>query len=241
MPTHVNGELLNENEVLEEERAILPRLAEAMQGEPRSAVTAKAREWSRENAIDRVLLRQAAAREAESIEQLILRLTAKLMPPKMKELTEYYRRNAESFYRPEMVRAAHIVRNVDEKTTEDEARAAIEGIAAILGQGADFAEVADGHSDCPGRGGDLGFFARGQMVQEFDEVVFALEPGRVSGIFRTPFGFHIARLIERRAEGIPKFDELREKIEKTLYTEKRQRAIDRFIDQLRARAAIENT
>ncbi len=128
-----------------------------------------------------------------------------------------------------------------EKTTEAEARAAIERVAAELGQGADFAGVADRSSDCPGRGGDLGFFPRGQMVPEFDEVVFALEPGRVSDIFRTPFGYHIALVRGRRAEGIPKFDQVRERIAEILYAEKRQRAIDRFIDQLRAKATIENT
>jgi parvulin-like peptidyl-prolyl isomerase len=138
-----------------------------------------------------------------------------------------------------MVNAAHIVRNIDEKTTEAEARAAIEGVADELAQGADFAEVADRNSDCPGRGGDLGFFARGQMVPEFDDVVFALAPGDVSGIFRTPFGYHIARVIAHRAAGIAKFDVVREQISEILYAEKRQRVIDRFIDQLRAKASIE--
>jgi parvulin-like peptidyl-prolyl isomerase len=238
MPTRVNGELLDENEVLEEERSILPRLAEAMRGESRSAVMARAREWARENVIDRVLLRQAASGDVEG---LTARLAAKLMPPKTKDLTEYYRRNKDSLYLPEMVHAAHIVRNIDEKTTDEEARAAMETVAAMLNEGADFAEAADRHSDCPGRGGDLGFFARGQMVPEFDNAVFALAPGGVSGIFRTPFGYHIARLMQRRAEGVPKFEEVRERIAEILYAEKRQRAVDRFIDQLRAKASIENT
>jgi parvulin-like peptidyl-prolyl isomerase len=174
------------------------------------------------------------------LEGLTTRLTAKLMPPKMKDLTDYYRRNSPQFYLPDMVHAAHIVRNIDEKTSEEEARAGIENVARLLSDGADFAETADRHSDCPGRGGDLGFFPRGQMVPEFDKVVFALQPGQISGIFRTPFGYHIARMIEARPGGIPKFDEVRDRVLEILYTEKRQRAVDRFIDQLRARAHMEN-
>jgi hypothetical protein len=264
MPTRVNGEVLDENEIAAEEQAMLPRLAEAMRGEPRSAVLARAREWARENVIDRVLLRQAAWNDSElsnsagdapaesnclsrdneeelraRLERLTARLTAKLQPPKAKEITEYYRRNSGQLYLPEMVRAAHIVRNVDEKTSEDEARSAIEKVVARIAQGEDFAAVADELSDCPGRGGDLGFFPRGQMVPEFDDAVFALRPGEVSGIFRTPFGFHVAKVIEYRPEGIPKLDDVREQIANVLYAEKRQRAIDRFVDQLRAKAVIE--
>jgi parvulin-like peptidyl-prolyl isomerase len=235
MPTRINGELLDENEVLEEERSILPRLAEAMRGESRAAITSRAREWARDNVIDRVLLRQATANDPE----LTTRLTAKLIPPKQKDLIDYYRRNSAQLFLPDMVRAAHIVRNVDEKTPDAEARAAIDSIAARLAAGADFAQVADEHSDCPGRGGDLGFFPRGQMVSEFDHVVFDLEPGRISDVFRTPFGYHIARVIETRPAGVPKFDLVRERIAEILYAEKRQRAIDRFIDQLRAKATIE--
>jgi peptidyl-prolyl cis-trans isomerase SurA len=79
------------------------------------------------------------------------------------------------------------------------------------------------------------------MVPEFDDVVFALESGQVSDVFRTPFGYHIARLLEIRPAGVPKFDLVRERIAEVLYAEKRQRVIDRFIDQLRAKATIENT
>lgn len=235
MPTRVNGELLDENEVLEEERSILPRLAEAMRGETRAAIIAKAREWSRDNVIDRVLLRQATANDPD----LTTRITAKLMPPKQKDLTEYYRRNSDKLFLPDMVRAAHIIRNVDEKNTDAEARAAIDNVAALLAGGADFAKAADRHSDCPGRGGDLGYFPRGQMVPEFDDVVFALEPGQVSEVFRTPFGYHIARVIDIRPAGVPKFALVRDRIAEILYAEKRQRVIDRFIDQLRAKASIE--
>ena len=237
MPTKINGELVDENEVLAEEQAILPRLIEAMRGETRSAILARAREWSRENVIDRVLLRQAERADPE----ITTRLTAKLVPPKATELTEFYRKNAQQFHAPEMAHAAHIVCNVDEKTTEEQARARIDEAAGRLAHGEDFAAIADSMSDCPGRGGDLGLFPRGQMVSEFEDVVFNLEPGQVSRPFRTPFGYHIARLIAIRPGGIPKFDEIREHVASVVYAQKKQRAIDRYVDQLRTKASIEHS
>ncbi|HTS24549.1 MAG TPA: peptidylprolyl isomerase [Bryobacteraceae bacterium] len=274
MQTRVNGETLDEREIAEEARAMLPRLAEAMAGEPRGAVVARASEWARENVIERVLLRQAAIadpepvnvadlqsgeppggsgyqpsclrREAMSeaevthrIERLKKRVTAKLAPPKSKEVGDYFKKNAAQFCTPEMVRAAHIVRNIDERTDEAAARASILEIAGKLADGADFAQTADAFSDCPGQGGDLGVFARGAMVLEFERVVFSLSPGQVSEPFRTPFGYHIAKLIEHRPPRMLTFAEVRDQIADMLYTAKRTRALERFLDQLRAKAVVE--
>ena len=65
--------------------------------------------------------------------------------------------------------------------------------------GADFAEVAKKHSTCPsGReGGDLGSFTPGQMVKEFDQVVFSAEIGKVHGPVKTQFGYHLIEITQR--------------------------------------------
>lgn len=97
----------------------------------------------------------------------------------------------------EMVHAAHIVKNVDEHTSEADALAAMQAALQALQSGRSFEEIADEVSDCRGGGGDLGWFPRGTMVEEFERVVFALRPGEVSDVVRSPFGFHIAKLIER--------------------------------------------
>jgi parvulin-like peptidyl-prolyl isomerase len=241
MPTRVNGELLKEEEVQAEEQAIMPRLAEAMRGESRKAILDRAREWSRENVIDRVLLRQAAEREGIDVETLTERITAKLAKPKATELTDYYRRNASQFYAPDRIRASHIVCDIDEKTSEEQARTLIESAAAQLAAGEDFGAVADSMSSCPGNGGDLGFFPRGEMVPEFDEVAFRLAVGQVSPVFRTPFGYHIVRVSDAREGGVRKFDEVRDIIAHVLLSEKKQRAVDRFVDRFRASSAIEHT
>ena len=65
--------------------------------------------------------------------------------------------------------------------------------------GADFATLAGEHSDCPSgkQGGDLGEFAPGQMVREFDQVVFSKDVGQVHGPVKTQFGFHLIEITER--------------------------------------------
>ncbi len=94
-------------------------------------------------------------------------------------------------------------------------------------------------ADCPGRGGDLGFFPRGQMVEEFEEVVFVMQPGEVSPIFRSPFGFHIAKLYERVPAGTRDLQDVKAQISQTLHEQKRQRAIEQFLDKLMNSAKVE--
>jgi parvulin-like peptidyl-prolyl isomerase len=142
---------------------------------------------------------------------------------------------------PEAVRAAHIIKNVDEKTPEETALAAIRVAEERVKAGENFETVADELSDCPGRGGDLGWFPRGEMVPEFDAVAFALKPGEISPVFRTAFGFHIAKVYQHAEERMATFEEARPQIERQLLTEKHQKALERLCDYLRARATVEES
>ena len=77
--------------------------------------------------------------------------------------------------------------------SQDEANTLINEINTQLDGGADFAELATKHSDCPSgkSGGDLGTFGRGQMVGAFEESAFGMEVGGRSGVIETPFGYHL--------------------------------------------------
>ena len=145
---------------------------------------------------------------------------ARIARRKPSEVKDYYNQNKRSFWVPELVHAAHIVKNVQETTSESDALAAIASIKTLLSTGAKFEELADEFSDCPGQGGDLGFFPRGEMVDEFDDVVFVMAPGELSDIFRSPFGFHIVKLYERTAARLRPLNEVRLEIEKCLSEEK---------------------
>lgn len=173
------------------------------------------------------------------VDRIMERVTSKVSAPKPKDVSDYYVKHREEFVTPEMVHAAHIVKNIDEKTDEAAARAAIEEAGKALAAGGDFAALADAHSDCPGRGGDLGLFPPGQMVEAFDDVVFALKPGEVSKIFRTEFGFHIAKVIERKPAGPRSLQDVREELSERLFQQKREKAVEQFLDKLIAAAKVE--
>lgn len=280
MPLLVNGELVEDSVIADEERSIRPRLQEAMTNEPPATVAQRVRDWARENIIERIVLRQAALADPEPVpkekieeiftrvrtespsqsgciapvedetlrrelevrfrvDRLMERVTGKVSPPKPKDVSDYFVKHREEFVTAEMVHAAHIVKNVDEKTDEAAARAVMEEAERALSAGGDFAAIADELSDCPGRGGDLGVFPPGQMVEAFDDVVFALQPGQVSKIFRTEFGFHIARVLERRPAGPRSLQEVKDELAERLFQQKREKAVEQFLDRLIAAATVE--
>jgi hypothetical protein len=174
------------------------------------------------------------------LERLIGRIKGKVSRPKNKDVSDFFKKNRGSFVTPELVRAAHIVKNVTGSSEEAQAQEVLQKVQEELREGASFEELADRCSDCPGRGGDLGYFPRGQMVQEFDEIVFSLQVGEISGIFRTVFGFHIAKLLDHRRAGQRDFNEVRDEIEALLLRERQERALEGFVDALRAKADIRN-
>ncbi|MEM7188980.1 MAG: peptidylprolyl isomerase [Pseudomonadota bacterium] len=127
----------------------------------------------------------------------------------------------------EEVRAAHILVEDEEKAKE---------LRALLDGGADFAALAAEHGTdgTAARGGDLGYFTKEMMVPEFAEVVFAMQPGELSGPVKTPFGFHLIKMEDRRAKPVPPLAEVRDQI----IAELTQAAETAILAELRASAAV---
>ncbi len=132
--------------------------------------------------------------------------------PTRKEVDLYYKTHRSKFHAPERIRALHIVRNSESLSEREAALNAMRRIEARLMAGEDFGTVADQESDCKGNGGDLGWFPRGVMVEEFDDLVFELSPGQQSAVFETRFGFHIVRVIEKHPPGIQPLSEVYDSI-----------------------------
>ena len=139
--------------------------------------------------------------------------------------------------RKPQIRARHILIDFKDDDGNIDTAAAVrkaEEIHEKLLNGGDFAELAKEYSKDKGtaeKGGDLGFFERRMMVKEFDETAFNLQPGEISDLVKTRYGFHIIQLIE--VKSIPDFEEekqnLRNQYNKTGY----QRDYDNFIGDLR--------
>lgn len=173
------------------------------------------------------------------IDRLVTRHAGRIGAPKLKEISEYYRKHREKFVLPERAHIGHIVKNFGDGIDEAAALEAIKSIDAELRGGADFAGVASRSSDHPENGGDLGWISRGQSKPELDRMIFGLQPGTISPIFRSSGAFHIVAMFAREPERAATFDEVRESIERTIVAEKRHRAMERLVDHLRARAVIE--
>jgi len=173
------------------------------------------------------------------VEQTMNKVCEEMGKPSKAAIKEYYEENKDQFRTPERIRVAHIVKHVNWQTNEEEALRAINEAHAELTNGAAFEMVVDKYTDCADNGGDLGFIMKGQMVEEFEDVVFNLGVGQMSDIFRTRFGFHIAKVYGREPEGIASLDDVKDRIVEALEEQMRSKAIDDFVDDLRSKAKIE--
>jgi peptidyl-prolyl cis-trans isomerase D len=132
------------------------------------------------------------------------------------EIEKYYTAHAAEFQQPEQARARHILIRPkrEDATGWNEALTRAQDVhAKAVAAGADFAALARQYSEDPGSkesGGDLGWFARGRMVKEFEDAVFALKPGEVSGPVKSQFGYHVIRLEERKAASTRPLVEVRD-------------------------------
>ncbi len=152
---------------------------------------------------------------------------AALAAPSDDAIKAYYDEHRDDrFTEQEQVRASHILISVP-PDADDAAKAAArkkaEDVLAKAKAGGDFAALAKEHSGDPGsasKGGDLGFFPRGRMVSQFEDVAFTLEPGTISEIVESPFGLHIIRVDEKKAGGPQPLEQVREQIVTTLTDER---------------------
>ncbi len=171
--------------------------------------------------------------------QLIYDITKDIPEPSEKEISRFYEENKEQFKTPEQIRVAHIVKHLNWQTDERTACNLMKKAEKELKKGGVFEILAAKYSDCPDNGGDLGYITREQMVEEFEDVVFNLGLGDVSGIFRTRFGFHIAKLNDRKPAALRGLAEVKKLIIEELKKEKQGKTVDDFIDRLKNKAKIE--
>ena len=148
------------------------------------------------------------------------------------ELEEYYNENKESLVEPEQVHARHIL-----VKTEEEANTLLLQLKEGLADFSELAKEKSTDSSAPS-GGDLGFFTRGRMVKEFEDAAFSLEPGEISDVVQTQFGYHIIKCEEKKEEYSPAFEEIKEQISNALKSQRENEAISAFISKLREEAVI---
>lgn len=142
------------------------------------------------------------------------------------DMKKYYEDHKDEYKKPEMWRASHIL-----VATEAEAK----DILAALSGGKKFQELAKERSidATAARGGDVGYFRKGQVVPEFENACFALDVGQTSGIVHTQFGYHIIKLTDKKAESQQSFEEAKPMIENDLRVSKRGELFGKLVLELK--------
>ncbi|MFW5796011.1 MAG: peptidylprolyl isomerase [Alkalispirochaeta sp.] len=160
------------------------------------------------------------------------------------QMRSFYDDNPQYFEISDQVEARHIILTTEGITDEEtlaEKRAEIEEIRQEIVDGADFAAVARERSEGPSAsdGGELGRFGRGQMVPEFEEAAFALEPGEISDVVETEFGYHILQVTDKVSGRTETFEEAQDNIETFLLEQERNVAVQHYLADLKEEAEIE--
>jgi peptidyl-prolyl cis-trans isomerase D len=166
-----------------------------------------------------------------TVDQEALRLKATVTG---QQIERYYNENVQQYSQPEQVRASHILLKTEGKDDAAVKKQAEALLAQIKG-GADFAELAKKKSEDTGsavKGGDLDFFGRGQMVKEFDAVAFSLQPGQMSDLVKSQFGYHIIKVTDKRAASVKTLPEVRSQIEDQLKYQQAADAAQKLADKI---------
>ena len=157
----------------------------------------------------------------------------------------FYDKNPDQFKQPELVRASHILircaPNASDEVKKGK-RAQIEAARALVKGGDKFADVAKRVSEDPGtaqNGGDLGFFAHGQVVPEFDAAAFSLKTNEVSDVITTQFGYHVLLVTGRKPAQTAPFDEVKADLIQYLKQRKGNELTRTHVAELRKAAKVE--
>jgi len=138
-----------------------------------------------------------------------------------KEIESFYEYNNEAYSQPKQVKARHILFMLGEdalKEAEDKVKKVAKEVLAKARQGEDFANLAKEHSEGPtkSKGGDLGYFKRGQMAPPFEEAAFKLKKDEISDLVRTQFGYHIIKVEDIKEASTKSLEEVRDEIVEAL-------------------------
>lgn len=186
----------------------------------------------------------ALVRQNLTVQKLIQDTVMSKVDVSEAEIKEFYDKNSDGMVRPEAVEASLIVVKSESTGPEEERAQARQRIQQALDRvksGEAFPDVARSLSEdgTAAGGGALGWVPRGVMIPEIETVLFALEPGRVSGIVETPMGLNLLKVTAKRPAGRMSLEEARTGIAEILKQQKTADTLQRMVMELRSTAKIE--
>jgi parvulin-like peptidyl-prolyl isomerase len=174
------------------------------------------------------------------VQKMLESLWKDLPDPTDADLRQFYEKNKTAFMSPEEVRASHISKNPGRGENREGVYQELREVRRKLLAGGDFDELARVHSDKGKEQIDLGFFKRGELPEEFELVAFSMQVGELSPVFPSTYGYHIAKVTDRR-DPIPKpLDDVREDVRRLVVEEHRKARTQVLVDELKSTATIED-
>lgn len=161
--------------------------------------------------------------------------------PSDEELRAFYEANLQFYMTEEMIQAAHITKSLQGATSRQEVYDMMRGIREQLRQGADFMKLAEAHRADDQQLIDLGWFKRGEFMEEFETIAFSMGEGEFSPVFNTQLGYHICKLLGRKAPEAMPFEMVKEAVRIRMQEENKDKKFNELIAELIAAAKIEDT
>ncbi len=157
------------------------------------------------------------------------------------ELRAYYDSHLEEFMTLEMIEASHITKGMEGATSRSDVYTKMRDLRAQLMDGADFAKMAEEQRGNEQQQIDLGWFKRGEFMEEFETIAFSMNVGEISPVFTTQLGFHICKLTGRKPSEPAPFEEIKENVRARMSEVYRDDKFNAFVEELRKEATIEDT
>jgi peptidyl-prolyl cis-trans isomerase SurA len=158
------------------------------------------------------------------------------------EVKNYYNDNKDSFMQPEEIKLRTIlIKPKKEQGGESGSLQLMRDIMKRLKEGGDFELLAKEYSDDPGadQGGLMGYVKKGDLMPQIEDIVFNLNEGEITGIIKSPLGYHVFKIDEKRVRRMKELAEVRQDIEEFLYRDKANQRLKGWIDSLAKSAYIE--
>jgi hypothetical protein len=158
--------------------------------------------------------------------------------PEEAQQRAWYEAHVSEFLTPEEISAVHLFKQVEKVEDRESIYSLLRKLRAEARAGADFTAMALEHTDKEDKLVDLGWFKRGDFMEEFDLIMFSLEEGEMSPVFASHWGFHLAKITGRRAPQPRPFTEVQPAVRELMIAEQRQAATQALVAELKAKAVI---
>ena len=150
--------------------------------------------------------------ESMRVDSLIEEKSGNGPKPSDSDIEEYYNKQKKSFITAEEVRSMHIFKSLQQAENKEDLFAEMRKVRDAARAGDDFMDLVRKHSDKPEDEADLGWYKRGELMDEFELITFSMDIGEISPVFSTQWGMHLAKITDRRCPKRIPLDEVRDEI-----------------------------